>query len=82
MVVELSYCICFFMGVHAGPLGVWGVFLHVQLHTRTLYEDTITPHTVQPLPLPLAIHCLTATMPALTVTLSANGEGSAMGASV
>ena len=39
-------------------------------------------HTVQPLALPsLAIHCLTATMPALTVTLSANGDGSALGAS-
>ena len=39
-------------------------------------------HTVQPLPLPSAIHCFTATIPALTVTLSANGDGSAMGASV
>ena len=39
-------------------------------------------HTVQPLALPSAIHCLTATMPALTVTLSANALlGSAMGAS-
>ena len=39
-------------------------------------------HTVQPLPLPsLAIHLRTATMPAFTVTLSDNGEGSALGAS-
>ena len=37
-------------------------------------------HTVQPLPLPsLAIHCLTAIMPALTVRLSANALGSALG---
>jgi len=39
-------------------------------------------HTVQPLALPSAIHCFTATMPALTVTLSANGDGSALGASL
>ena len=39
-------------------------------------------HTVQPLPLPSAIHCLTATMPAFTVTLSDNVEGSALGDSV
>ena len=32
-------------------------------------------------PLPSAIHLRTATMPALTVTLSANAEGSALGAS-
>ena len=41
-------------------------------------------HTVQPLPLPLpslTIHLRTATMPALTVTLSANEDGSALGAS-
>ena len=39
-------------------------------------------HTVQPLPLqPKAIHCCTTTMPAPTVTLSANGDGSALGAS-
>ena len=36
---------------------------------------------VQPLPLPSAIHCFTATMPALTVTLSANEDGSALGTS-
>ena len=36
-------------------------------------------HTVQPLP--SAIHLRTATMPALTVTQSANGDGSALGAS-
>ena len=40
-------------------------------------------HTVQPLPLPsLAIHLRTATMPAFTVTLSDNVEGSALGDSV
>ena len=40
-------------------------------------------HSVQPLPLqPKAIHLRTATMPALTVTLSANGDGSALGGSV
>ena len=38
-------------------------------------------HSVQPLALPSAIHLRTATMPALTVTLSANAEGSALGAS-
>ena len=40
-------------------------------------------HGVQALPLalPSAIHCFTATMPALTVTLSANEDGSALGAS-
>ena len=41
--------------------------------------DSIVCYGVQPLALPKAIHCLTATMPALTVTLSANGEGSALG---
>ena len=40
-------------------------------------------HGVQPLVLPSAIHCLTATMPALTVVLSANALlGSGLGASV
>ena len=39
----------------------------------------ILRHSVQPLPLPSAIHRLTATTPALTVTLSANAEGSALG---
>jgi hypothetical protein len=43
--------------------------------------DSYVCYSVQPLPLPSAIHCLTATMPALTVTLSANAEGSALGAS-
>jgi len=43
--------------------------------------DSIVCYGVQPLPLPSAIHCLTATMPALTVTLSANGDGSGLGAS-
>ena len=38
-------------------------------------------HTVQPLPLPSAIHLRTETMPALTVTPSANALGSALGAS-
>ena len=37
---------------------------------------------VWPLVLPSAIHCLTATMPALTVTRSANVEDSALGASL
>ena len=44
--------------------------------------DSIVCYGVQPLPLPKAIHLRTATMPALTVTLSANGDGSALGASV
>jgi hypothetical protein len=39
-------------------------------------------HSVQPLALPSAIHLRTATMPALTVTLSASALGSAMGDSV
>ena len=44
--------------------------------------DSIVCYSVQPLPLPSAIHCLTATMPALTVTLSANVLlGSALGVS-
>ena len=38
-------------------------------------------HQGQPLALPSAIHLRTATMPALTVTLSANALGSALGAS-
>ena len=42
--------------------------------------DSYVCYGVWPLPLPSAIHCLTATTPALTVTLSANAEGSAMGA--
>ena len=36
-------------------------------------------HQGQPLALPSAIHCLTATTPALTVRLSANALGSALG---
>ena len=43
--------------------------------------DSIVCYGVQPLPLPSAIHCLTATTPALTVTLSANALGSGLGAS-
>ena len=43
--------------------------------------DSYVCYSVQPLPLPSAIHCLTATMPALTVTLSANALGSALGTS-
>ena len=38
-------------------------------------------HGVQPLALPLAIHLRTATMPALTATLSDNALGSALGGS-
>ena len=41
--------------------------------------DSYVCYGVQPLPLPLAIHCLTATTPALTVTLSVNALGSALG---
>ena len=43
--------------------------------------DSYVCDGVQPLALPLAIHLRTATTPALTVALSANAEGSALGAS-
>ena len=53
-----------------------------QAHRCWSLMDSIVCYGVQPLPLPsLAIHLRTATMPALTVTLSANGDGSALGAS-
>jgi hypothetical protein len=43
-----------------------------------LLMDSYVCYGVWPLALPSAIHCLTATTPALTVTLSANGDGSAL----
>jgi hypothetical protein len=53
-----------------------------QAHRCWSIMDSYVCYTVQPLPLPsLAIHLRTATTPALTVTLSDNVDGSALGGS-
>ena len=52
-----------------------------QAHRCWSLMDSIVCYGVWPLPLPSAIHLRTATMPALTVTLSANALGSGLGAS-
>ena len=57
---------------HAGATGGMGVYILSHEHRCWSFMDSIVRFGVQPLPLALAIHCLTATMPALTVTLSAN----------
>jgi hypothetical protein len=81
VVVELSYCVCFFRGVHTGSMAGMGDIILSQAHRCWSFMDSIVRFGVQLLPLPSAIHCLTATTPTLTVTLSANAEGSALGAS-
>jgi hypothetical protein len=58
-----------------------GVIMLSQAHRCWSIMDSIVCYGVWPLPLPSASHLRTATMPALTVTLSANGDGSALGAS-
>ena len=65
-----------------GPHGVWGI-LYSAKHTdagHSWIATCVIVFSLYPYP-QLSIHCLTATMPALTVTLSANGDGSALGAS-
>ena len=63
---------------HTGGMG----YVDGQAHRCCSFMDSYVCYSVQPLALPSAIHLRTATMPALTVTLSANALlGSALGAS-
>jgi hypothetical protein len=62
---------------HTGGMG----YVDGQAHRCWSFMDSLVCYSVQPLPLPSAIHLRTATMPALTATLSANAEGSALVAS-
>jgi hypothetical protein len=62
---------------HTGGMG----YVDGQAHRCCSFMDSIVCYGVQPLALPSAIHLRTATMPAFTVALSANGDGSALGGS-
>ena len=69
--------------LHPYAWATWGMgdIILSQAHRCWSIMDSYVCYGVWPLALPSAIHCLTATMPALTVTLSANGDGSALGGS-
>ena len=69
--------------LHPYAWATWGMgdIILSQAHRCWSFMDSYVCYGVWPLPLPSAIHCLTATTPALTVTLSANALGSGLGAS-
>ena len=69
--------------LHPYAWATWGMGDIILSHEHRCWSimDSLMCYGVWSLPLPSAIHCLTATTPALTVTLSANVDGSALGAS-
>ena len=70
--------------LHPYAWATWGMgdIILSQAHRCWSFMDSYVCYGVWPLDQPsIAIHCLTATTPALTATLSANALGSTMGAS-